>query len=407
MKSKIILMMFFSITIFLNSVFPQSDSLQIGDAEKFLELGGNLHGLAFDDAGFMYVCKNGKSIYKIAPDGTDSLFCTIDSTGHWEDTHSTYVWNFELGEDNHFYAAARNRILKISLDGEVTTLIKEQFTTTWGGVTGIELDNEGNIYVAYKNKIAMYSPSLEKTVLIESDSYEFISLEFDRDFKYLYSSGGKLEPWESKGKVYSFEVNPDGTLNDPVILFESSDGRPEYIIIDKMNNIYSSIYAGNRNQNNIVQISNDSSIAEFNIESITNNETMEFGREGFDEHSIYLTTWLGSIFKVYIGTEGVTVSVDDDHSYNEQIPTDTRLFQNYPNPFNPLTNIKYGLPSSSIVRISIYDALGKLVDVIKDEYVVSGEHTIEFDGSNLSSGVYYYQLTTDYSSNTKKFALVK
>ena len=68
------------------------------------------------------------------------------------------------------------------------------------------------------------------------------------------------------------------------------------------------------------------------------------------------------------------------------------LGQNYPNPFNPSTTIKYELPRSCEVRLSVCDILGREVSVLVNERRNAGYHEVRFDGSGLSSGVYFYRM---------------
>lgn len=75
------------------------------------------------------------------------------------------------------------------------------------------------------------------------------------------------------------------------------------------------------------------------------------------------------------------------------IPTQFSLKQNYPNPFNPSTTIKYELPNSTGVRLSVYDMLGREVSVLVDDRRDAGVHEVKFDRSGRASGVYLYRLT--------------
>ncbi len=89
-------------------------------------------------------------------------------------------------------------------------------------------------------------------------------------------------------------------------------------------------------------------------------------------------------------------------------PKSFELSQNYPNPFNPTTSIKYKVVSSTYVRLTVYDMLGREVAVLVDEEKPAGGYTITFDGSNLSSGVYFYRLqTSDGYVAVKKMNLLK
>lgn len=88
-------------------------------------------------------------------------------------------------------------------------------------------------------------------------------------------------------------------------------------------------------------------------------------------------------------------------------PDEFSLSQNFPNPFNPTTKIEYSLKSRTDVRISVYDAMGRLVSSINKGTQDAGSHNVEFNGSALSSGVYYYKLETPMFTDTKKMLLIK
>ncbi|MCX6157090.1 MAG: T9SS type A sorting domain-containing protein [Ignavibacteriae bacterium] len=88
-------------------------------------------------------------------------------------------------------------------------------------------------------------------------------------------------------------------------------------------------------------------------------------------------------------------------------PKKFTLAQNYPNPFNPSTKIDYEIPSDSKVNITIYDISGKEVQQIVNEYQKAGYYTAQFNASRLSSGTYFYKLTSGIDILTKKMTLIK
>ncbi len=88
-------------------------------------------------------------------------------------------------------------------------------------------------------------------------------------------------------------------------------------------------------------------------------------------------------------------------------PKEYTLYQNYPNPFNPATKIKFALPFDSRVKISVYNILGELVDVILDEVRTTGYHDIQFNGLNMSSGMYIYTIQAKSVDGKKDFNSVK
>ncbi|WP_234570936.1 S8 family peptidase [Rhodohalobacter sp. 614A] len=91
----------------------------------------------------------------------------------------------------------------------------------------------------------------------------------------------------------------------------------------------------------------------------------------------------------------------------QETPSEFNLEQNYPNPFNPSTVIRYALPETSSVELDIYTIDGQKVATLVNESQNAGNHTITFDGSNLSSGVYIYRLTTGQFVVSKKMVLIK
>ncbi len=91
----------------------------------------------------------------------------------------------------------------------------------------------------------------------------------------------------------------------------------------------------------------------------------------------------------------------------ESIPTEYDLFQNYPNPFNPNTNIRFALPEKAIVKLAVYNLLGQQVAEIANTEMNAGFHTVNFNGSLLTSGIYFYRISTEKFSKTMKLLLVK
>jgi hypothetical protein len=92
---------------------------------------------------------------------------------------------------------------------------------------------------------------------------------------------------------------------------------------------------------------------------------------------------------------------------DEFIAKDFILYQNYPNPFNPTTVISYRLPVSSDLTIKVYDVLGNEVETLVDEFKYAGTYEVIFDGSNLSSTIYYYQLIAENFIQSRKMLLLK
>ena len=92
---------------------------------------------------------------------------------------------------------------------------------------------------------------------------------------------------------------------------------------------------------------------------------------------------------------------------DSELPVEYSLSQNYPNPFNPGTNIKYDLPFGGLVTLKIYDILGKEVYTLINEYKDAGRYITGFNGSDMSSGIYYYTIRAGGFTQTKRMILLK
>jgi photosystem II stability/assembly factor-like uncharacterized protein len=94
-------------------------------------------------------------------------------------------------------------------------------------------------------------------------------------------------------------------------------------------------------------------------------------------------------------------------SPNKTLPENYSLEQNYPNPFNPTTIISYTLSKASFVKLKVYDVLGREVQRLVNEYKNIGKYSVTFNGSSLSSGIYFYELHAGSFIQTKKLILLK
>ena len=89
------------------------------------------------------------------------------------------------------------------------------------------------------------------------------------------------------------------------------------------------------------------------------------------------------------------------------IPSEFKLLQNYPNPFNPTTNIRFGLPKESSVRLTVFNILGQEVAVLVNNTLPAGFHKVSFNAANLNTGMYIYKIEADNFVSVKKMLFVK
>jgi len=153
-----------------------------------------------------------------------------------------------------------------------------------------------------------------------------------------------------------------------------------------------------------------------NTEFVDYNETIITGPHQANEFIVkYKVTAVGYLNNVLTETEftnTVEARVQGFAPYkighnNPGVPDRYFVFQNYPNPFNPRTNIKFSIPEEANVVIKVYDVLGNEIMELFNDKKQAGEYEVEFDGSKLNSGVYFYTFRAGEYTVTKKMILIK
>jgi photosystem II stability/assembly factor-like uncharacterized protein len=134
----------------------------------------------------------------------------------------------------------------------------------------------------------------------------------------------------------------------------------------------------------------------------TNSTATMYGCQLLPNTMSYSVGSTATIFKNSTIFTGVAGSVTET-------PTSFALMQNYPNPFNPTTTISFALPKLAVVTLKIYDVAGReVMRLVNNQQFGAGVQKIQFNGSTLSSGVYFYSLIVDNNLvDTKRMVLVK
>ncbi|MDH3268343.1 MAG: T9SS type A sorting domain-containing protein [Ignavibacteria bacterium] len=148
-------------------------------------------------------------------------------------------------------------------------------------------------------------------------------------------------------------------------------------------------------------------------------ESSEFRTIGFVEGAGTVTETRNYSFIDKTADQGINyyrlkqMDFNGTYAYSDEVEVDVTapltfdLAQNYPNPFNPSTNIKFSVPESGNVKLSVYNLVGEEVAVLVNGFSQAGTFEVTFDASNLSSGVYLYKLQSANSVQTKKMMLLK
>ena len=112
--------------------------------------------------------------------------------------------------------------------------------------------------------------------------------------------------------------------------------------------------------------------------------------------------------------EGILTGVESTENINKIIPASFSLEQNYPNPFNPTTKIRYSIPASlnsskegNFTQLKVYDLLGNEIITLVNKEQQPGNYEVNFNGTSLASGIYFYTIRIGSFVSTKKMVLLK
>jgi len=214
---------------------------------------------------------------------------------------------------------------------------------------------------------------------------------------------------------YQFGMNPvTGTLfigvddinntSSRALTFRSTDEGDTWTLIDTTGNVIDAIYGAPNGymfagKGEVYRSINDGlTWSKFGTGLPTNN-TMQI--EALVERNgvLFAGDRVWGLYSISTTPTGISKEQQSDYSF--------RLNQNYPNPFNPTTTIIYSLAKEGNVKLTVYNAIGSKVSTIVNEYKPAGSYSVQFNGSNLASGIYLYRLESGNYSATKKFIMLK
>jgi hypothetical protein len=226
----------------------------------------------------------------------------------------------------------------------------------------IELDNFGNLYIAARTNGINY------TVLKYTGNGDLI--------------WERTKPGEAFADPHSIAVDSAGNVYLACSRFVSSI-RSDILIVKydtSGNQRWEASYNGG--SNNDVNFPNDITIG-------ANGNVYVAGQ------SIGTGTLFDYVTIKYSQVTGIT-------QINNEVPHTYSLQQNYPNPFNPVTRIKFQLKNAGVVNLAIYDMLGRELETLVNEELKPGTYEVNFNGENLSSGIYYYKLVVNAAGPDKQ-----
>jgi hypothetical protein len=232
------------------------------------------HALAFDEQGAL-VFGSKRTVYKLAPGGQAQPFATLPEDG----TETPHLWSLRLGPGGQLYGAAHDRIVRLSSSGEVTTVVEEDYAGPCGA-TDVDFDAEGNMYVAYGNKLARYSPKLEKTIVLDGARSQpiirwLVGVRIDRRTGDVWVSDVPSK------RVLACRMGTDGTLL-PARVLDLPD-HPEYFAVKGDGAVYVGLPDGNA----VMRLDTDPRAPLERLAGVDFVATLGFGGRGFDASALY------------------------------------------------------------------------------------------------------------------------
>ncbi len=317
------------------------------------------------------------------------------------------TWVFILSSDNLISPSYRNpyfggsNILKGSENGKV--IFSSDDGNTWGDT--LLFPNQSIVAVGFN----YYSPSLSAPIVYSATTYHTGTTFFPSYQWNLYDNpvnpawdvltGGEF--YDGSQYLIGWGGNPGPIplllrrINSDTLWEATYQFVPPQYIPEDIKSINETLFVCGSDGK--IFKSTDSGDNWFEQTTETNEDLSAVSF--YDELIGYVVGKNGII--LYTSDGGVT-SVEE-----HQQPTGFKLYQNYPNPFNPITNIEFWIADFVFVSLKVYDVLGNEVSTLINEEKQEGSYGVQFDGGNLSSEIYFYELRTENFSSVKKMILMK
>jgi hypothetical protein len=233
-------------------------------------------------------------------------------------------------------------------------------------------------------------PSGDVHVVYSDESY------LNYEIHYRYSSNGGLN-WQPERRL---TVDNAWSLNPSLALYNSC---VHLVWVDNRNGNDEIYYK--RSTNTGVNWSSDVRLTNNSSGSIKPSVSVSNSEPEATVHVVWTDQRDGNMEIYYKrNPTGNPIGVN---IISSEVPKEYELFQNYPNPFNPSTSIRFDVHRKSFIRILVYDVTGRLIQTLVDEELNPGSFDIKFDGSNLNSGIYFYQMITNDFNTSNKMVLLK
>ncbi|HOP50162.1 MAG TPA: choice-of-anchor A family protein [Ignavibacteriales bacterium] len=358
----------------------------------------------------------GGNIYRFDRNGQNKVLLL-------NDTSVNFIWSL-LIDGSTYYAAYEKGIVYSTNGGidwqfvgdlniknnDVRSLLKvnnKLFAAVWGKGIFVSTDNgitwskSGDIEVEAVQALAKDSKNNIYAATFGGGIFKSTDLganwnKLDISYRHIWCLGVDNSDNVFAGSFGNGVYYSSNEGNSWTILNNSLTGEYIYsITVDDSNRVFASAW-----NNGIYQVNVNN--------SNPNSMPMVLGLKGvgvtsifYDNDEIYAATENGNLYVLNLKKVVGIKNSNDNKKYN------FNLQQNYPNPFNPGTKISFEIPTSGNVVLKIYDINGKEVSTLINKFMSAGSYSVDFNASDLTTGVYFYRLSLGNSIMTKKMILVK
>ena len=367
----------------------------------------------------------------------DGVYLSTDSGANWsaiDSGISNYApINAFVADNNNLYVAMWNSIFHSTDTGQTWSLVKDDFP--------YNSEHENIVNTLLMDGSLLYAGTSSGIYVSENNGKDWIELS-DYNVTSIIMDGTTLfiGTWGS-GIYYSVNEGQNWTMinsgltnlyirfisvcnskiftgTDEGSIFISTDNGKGWLLINEsmkdQDGIWPGVYcflcSGNKlyaaTTGNGIYFSNNDNV---NWTEMNNGLPKNLG--GYTEGIFSLSILNNEMFAA-VDPDGVwklslpkPVTSVNDNSFD--LPAHFTLFQNYPNPFNPSTTIEYSIPKQAHVTLKVFDLLGREVKTLINEEIPAGNYKVDFNGSNIPSGIYFYSIEAGRYSATKKLLLLK
>jgi len=375
------------------------DLFVVNEGSQNENLYTNLGNGSFSRTGNVPLLNNGGS-------SISSNYEDIDNDGDMD----FFISNAEGGRNWMFLNDGNNNFTKVA--EPFNSDVANSFSSVFG-----DIDNDGDLDLFVSNAFNSTATPMTNYLYINQGEGNFVRDTVTLASQTGWTYGAAFADYDKDGWLDLFTANCFGA-NQNNSLYRNSGGSNNWLMID---------LEGRRSNfdaiGSIVKVKvTENGVARWMTRRVSaqsghcsQNMQLHFGlgtATTIDSTVIY---WSSGIVQNISGLSPNTFNRIVEDTTLTDIQTESgestihefKLMQNYPNPFNPVTTISYSIAISGEVKVRVYDILGMLVKEIYSGHKPAGNHSIQFDAANLSSGIYLYELVSNGNRITKKLSLMK